>query len=75
MPRIHSGDAVWFRPDSIGYGYVYGIDKGIPATVLADYGRDKTGRQWWLVAFVTKDGTPVAPRRVVETNLEPRVAV
>lgn len=41
VPVFKPGDAVWFRPAVIGYGYAYGVDIGIPAIVEATHTGDQ----------------------------------
>lgn len=65
------GDRVWYRPQTIGYGYLYGLDEGIPATVLKIGDWDEPPRRA-QIRFRTKSGDDVPPRWVAMKNLEPR---
>lgn len=66
MNPFRPGDDVWFQPATIGYGYFYGVDVGIPARVIALTPKRCT------ITFKAKDGTPVPRRHVAFTNLVPR---
>ena len=66
MMSVEPGDKVWFRPASIGYGYVYGPDRGIPAVITKLHVNRVT------ISFQTKTGGYVPERIVAMTNIEPR---
>ena len=63
---ITAGQRVLFRPTNIGYGYQYGIDGGIPATVVKH-----TPSGLVTIRFHTKgDSDDIRVAHVAEKNLE-----
>lgn len=64
---FREGDSVWFQPQSIGFGYSYGPDIGIPAQVVRVLSRV-------CIQFRTKAGDLVLLRWVSANNLIPRAS-
>lgn len=62
-----AGDLVWFRPAQIGYGYVYGPDRGIPARVVA------VSQRRVRIVFKAKNSDMTLWRYVMASNLDPRL--
>jgi hypothetical protein len=60
-------DLVWWTPDTIRYGYFYGIDEGIPAVVVNTTAKRVT------IRFTAKDTGMAYKRFVGRKFLKPRL--